>query len=177
AVSGCRLTAPVSGMTSPVRVRSRVVLPTPFGPTTTTRSPGPTVRLTRSRMTAAPRLTVTSRAVSEADTTPSLGADRIRGQPISPAQPATLGRQELVETAAAPAPAVPGGRGVPNPVRRDRPPPVTPAVTGSQIRAALAVPACRSAGTARIRNTTSSLRHGRGEHAPDHPLRSRIIGR
>ena len=56
---------PESGAMSPAKVRSSVLLPTPFGPTTPQRSPGSTVRETWSSITAGPKLTVMSLARSE----------------------------------------------------------------------------------------------------------------
>ncbi len=63
---GADVTRPDSGSIRPASVRSSVLLPTPFGPTTPIRCPGATVRSTRSSTIRGPRLTVTSEARSEA---------------------------------------------------------------------------------------------------------------
>jgi hypothetical protein len=65
--------APPSGWSSPARMRSSVVLPTPLGPTTPRRVPGPMVTLTRSRIGVAPwdrtRSVATREAPERADGT------------------------------------------------------------------------------------------------------------
>src|SRR5439155_27008471 len=53
-VAGVRTTVPASGCWRPARMRSSVVLPIPFGPTTPIRLPGVTASETRSRTRIGP---------------------------------------------------------------------------------------------------------------------------
>src|SRR5579884_1211627 len=64
ASGGASSTAPASGRSSPASMRRRVVLPTPFGPTTPTRASGPTVSETSASTTTLARSRRRLRAVS-----------------------------------------------------------------------------------------------------------------
>ncbi len=89
AAVGARVTAPLSGTSSPARAASSVDLPAPFGPTTPTREPGATVRETSASTSAGPRVTVRPVATRVADTAPTLVArDRGRDAPVDLHPPA-----------------------------------------------------------------------------------------
>ena len=68
ASAGARRTVPRSGLRSPARTRSSVLLPTPFGPTRPMRWPASTAMSTSSRMMRVPSDCLMSRASRDAGT-------------------------------------------------------------------------------------------------------------